>query len=154
MSASPEIRFRDMTPADVPSAAALEKEIFGEEAWSAGDYMETLALPFTTSLAAVEGDRLIGLAVVRNAAGEGYLSNIFVSPNYRRRGIGRLLLNTLFSRVSAGITEGFVLEVREGNTPAIRLYESLGFQVVGMRKALYSHPTENALIMKRKALTV
>ncbi|MCR4908988.1 MAG: ribosomal protein S18-alanine N-acetyltransferase [Lachnospiraceae bacterium] len=144
------IFIRDMISEDIPPAAALERIIFGQEAWSEEDFKETLSLPFATSLAAVVNDRLVGLAVVRNGWGEGYLTNIFVAPENRRQGVARRLLKTLFSRVSSGITEGFVLEVREGNIPAIRLYESLGFSVVGMRKALYSHPTENALIMRRK----
>ena len=39
------------------------------------------------------------------------------------------------------------LEVRESNLPAIRLYEKLGFQVVGRRKNYYREEHEDALLM-------
>ncbi|MBQ5323960.1 MAG: hypothetical protein J6J58_00770, partial [Oscillospiraceae bacterium] len=41
-----------------------------------------------------------------------------------------------------------VLEVRESNNPAIKLYEKLGFEFLGARKNFYSNPKENALIYK------
>ena len=42
------------------------------------------------------------------------------------------------------------LEVRDSNEPAIRLYESLGFRQVGLRKRYYFHPTEDARILKKE----
>ena len=39
------------------------------------------------------------------------------------------------------------LEVRAGNTPARALYESMGFQTVGVRKNYYEKPTEDAILM-------
>lgn len=46
--------------------------------------------------------------------------------------------------------ENFTLEVRESNLPAVRLYESLGFTVEGIRKNFYRDPAENALIMWKR----
>jgi len=45
--------------------------------------------------------------------------------------------------------ERWVLEVRESNSAAKALYESLGFAQVGLRKDFYDDPTENAVIMAR-----
>ena len=41
------------------------------------------------------------------------------------------------------------MEVRESNLPAIRLYESLSFTQIGIRKAYYDNPKENAIIMRK-----
>ncbi len=143
------VAIRAMSVEDVPAAAAWEREIFGTEAWSEEDFFETLRLPYTTCLAAAESGKLLGLAILRNCSGEGYISNVWVSPLCRRRGIGRRLLGALLKAASGDITEGFVLEVRQGNIPAIRLYESFGFRPAGIRNGLYSDPVENGVIMKR-----
>jgi ribosomal-protein-alanine N-acetyltransferase len=45
-----------------------------------------------------------------------------------------------------------ILEVRTGNTPAIRLYEKLGFRVAGTRRDFYERPREDAYVMVREAL--
>ena len=42
------------------------------------------------------------------------------------------------------------LEVRASNSPAIALYESLGFQQVGLRKNYYRKPKEDALILRKE----
>ena len=46
-------------------------------------------------------------------------------------------------------TDFISLEVRESNTAAISLYESLGFEEMGRRKNFYRRPPEDALIMTK-----
>lgn len=78
------------------------------------------------------------------AAGEGDIMRVAVLPEYRRLGIGRALLEECFSSNDPDVV---FLDVRENNIPAIRLYESMGFESVGLRKNYYSNPTEHAVIM-------
>jgi ribosomal-protein-alanine N-acetyltransferase len=83
---------------------------------------------------------------------EGDITNVSVQKEYRRAGIGRLLVDELIRRtLAAGITRIF-LEVRESNAPAIHLYENAGFVRTGLRKNYYTSPVENAIIMMRDAL--
>ena len=79
--------------------------------------------------------------------GEMQISNLAVHPTWRRRGIGGALLGFAlrFGR-RRGAKEVF-LEVRASNTVAQRLYQGLGFKVVGRRKGYYQFPPEDALIM-------
>jgi ribosomal-protein-alanine N-acetyltransferase len=75
--------------------------------------------------------------------------NLGVAPERRRRGLARRLLDTA---IDAGIRAGgrtVLLEVRDGNGPARRLYESMGFAVVGRRRSYYAEPVEDAVIMSR-----
>ena len=60
---------------------------------------------------------------------------MFVSRHYRRRGVGRLLLRSLIERFLAqpGI-DTTRLWVGEGQHPARRLYEAIGFRVVGVER--------------------
>jgi len=77
---------------------------------------------------------------------EGYISNIAVSPEFRRRGVADALIAALAERAKK--TLAFVtLEARESNHPAVCLYTKHGFEVVGKRKNYYDKPKENALLM-------
>jgi ribosomal-protein-alanine N-acetyltransferase len=78
------------------------------------------------------------------APGEREILNLAVAPPQRRRGVaGRLLEQEL------GRGEGsWFLEVRESNTPAIRLYQALGFRFAGRRERYYQNPPEAGIVMR------
>ena len=78
---------------------------------------------------------------------EAHITNVAVHPDYRRRGLGRLIMRTLMEEAARLGIERMTLEVRVSNRPAIRLYESLGFEEGGLRKGYYSNNREDALIM-------
>ncbi len=88
-----------------------------------------------------------GYMSMQVCCGEGDIMRVAVLPSFRRLGIGRALLEECFSSNDPDVV---FLDVREKNIPAIRLYESLGFESVGLRKNYYSNPTENATIMTYK----
>lgn len=46
--------------------------------------------------------------------------------------------------------DAFTLEVRKSNLPAIRLYESFGFESAGVRPRFYEKPVEDALVMWKR----
>ena len=75
----------------------------------------------------------------------GYVTNVAVLPEYRRRGIAQRLIFAEFENEMDFIT----LEVRKSNTPAIRLYEKAGFENVGIRPHFYTSPDEDAVIMTK-----
>jgi [ribosomal protein S18]-alanine N-acetyltransferase len=99
-------------------------------------------------LLAHEGRAVIGFLAARSLHDECEIENIVVSRSMQRCGVASELLKHLFSSLSHGVQKVF-LEVRESNTPAIRLYEKSGFSVVGSRKNYYRDPSEDALIMKK-----
>jgi [ribosomal protein S18]-alanine N-acetyltransferase len=73
--------------------------------------------------------------------------NIAVSPDFRRRGIGRLLLEHGLRWGRERKARMAYLEVRESNTAARRLYESIGFSVCGERANYYGRQKESAILM-------
>lgn len=89
----------------------------------------------------------IGLLCI---AGEGDICNVVVHKDYRRRGIGRALVEGILKDGEANELTAFTLEVRVSNTPAIKLYESFGFVNEGIRPGFYDKPKEDALIMWRR----
>jgi len=96
-------------------------------------------------LAAVRDEARIGSLVWREVApGEIEILDVTTTPEFRRRGIARALLQTLL-REQAGTA---FLEVRESNEAARALYLSIGFREIGRRKDYYSDPVDSAVVMK------
>ena len=80
-------------------------------------------------------------------AGENHIISIGVRRDYRRIGIGKLLLLSLIEMAINNSNSIVTLEVRKSNLVAITLYQKLGFEIVGTRKNYYSDNREDALIM-------
>ena len=80
-----------------------------------------------------------GIHVIYN---EGHILNVAVHPEYRKRGVGRGLLETVFMQTGLPF---YTLEVRVSNEDAIGLYTKLGFVTLGRRPRYYGN--EDALIM-------
>ncbi len=82
--------------------------------------------------------RVVGYAISLIRCGSvGHLVSIAVHPSFRRRGIGRLLLKESIERLKRKGVRGVRLEVRVSNSPAISLYHSYGFRVVGRIRKYY-----------------
>lgn len=96
-----------------------------------------------------EEDEIVGFLVARCLSDEWELENIVVHEIRKRRGIGTGLLRRLLSEAEASGAAGVILEVRESNASARRLYESIGFTSEGRRQAYYNNPAEDAILYRR-----
>ena len=98
-------------------------------------------------LVAEQDGKTAGYVGCQTVLDEGYITNVAVSPDFRRQGIARALITELLAQAKAAGLSFVTLEVRESNAPAIALYAGAGFAPVGTRKNFYSNPTENAVLM-------
>jgi len=90
---------------------------------------------------------LAGYIVGRMGADELHINNVAVRDGFRRRGIGRALLNQILQLgKNSGVPYAF-LELRAGNAGALSLYEECGFRITSRRRNYYSEPVEDALVM-------
>lgn len=137
---------RNMQEQDIADVAALEAQIFSMP-WSASGFADTLHREDVIFLVACEQDELLGYVGVYCTADEGEITNVAVAPAARRRGIARELLTELKHQLADRGVSRIVLEVRTSNEPAIRLYEQMGFAVLGTRRNFYEKPTEDAYVM-------
>lgn len=142
---------RPFSADDIPAAAALEREAFGENAWSERSLADELAREDAALFSALEGEApgaaLIGYAGMRTVLDEGYVGNVAVRTHWRRRGAGRALTEALIRCARSRGLQFLSLEVRVSNAAAIALYEGMGFLTVGIRRGFYSFPREDARIM-------
>src|SRR5487761_1113541 len=135
LDAAPEIGIRPMTEADVAEVFAVERASY-QFPWSEGSFRDCRRVGYVCRGPA-RGSRIVGYGVMSVGAGEAHVLNLCVADNYRCRGLGRRMLGYLLERgAAAGMSEAF-LEVRPSNTPAIRLYQAIGFEQVGMRRGYY-----------------
>jgi len=133
--ASPELVIRTMVETDVLSVVAIERASY-QFPWSEGIFRDCLRVGYVCRVACV-GDEVVGYGVMSVGAGEAHILNLCVNGHFRCRGVGRRMLEYLVERARAsGMGEAF-LEVRPSNTAAIRLYQSMGFEQVGIRRGYY-----------------
>jgi len=143
-----EAQIRSMVEADVPAVVAIERAAYPFP-WSEGIFRDCLRVGYVCRVACT-GNEVIAYGVMSVGAGEAHILNLCVDAHFRCRGVGKQLLGYLVDRAaSAGMGEAF-LEVRPSNTAAIRLYQSLGFQQVGVRRGYYQAVggREDAAVLK------
>lgn len=124
--------------------AEIEKVCF-HAPWSADMLREELGKGFF--LVAEQDGAAVGYVGCQTVLDEGYITNVAVSPDCRRQGIGRALIAELTERAKRAGLAFVTLEARASNAPAITLYEGAGFRRVGVRKNFYTAPAEDAVLM-------
>lgn len=137
-----------LEPKHLKEVAMLENVCFSE-AWSEESILEFYKNG-TKFFVCEENGKVLGYVGLSTVLDEGYITNVAVFPNHRRRGIGKKLLERVFSYAKDNGLSFVSLEVRKSNLPAISLYEKLGFKTEGERKNFYRDPVENALIMTKR----
>lgn len=142
---------REMNLADVPAIANLEKICFSDP-WSENSITSELHNRLSYWLVAEDNGQIAGYIGSQSVLDGADVMNLAVSPSYRRQGIGQALIKELVEHLRQRDIIALLLEVRVSNTPAIALYEKLGFVQAGRRPRYYRNPREDALIL-RKELT-
>lgn len=139
------IRIIPFAEEQIKEIAEIEQKCFSDP-WTEEGLREELTNDCARFLTAVNEEGIVcGYIGCHTILDEGYITNVAVSPAFRRQGIGQLLVETLQQKSSD--LSFLTLEVRVTNSPAIKLYEECGFQQIGTRKNFYSHPTEDAWLM-------
>ena len=134
----------------VPEAAALADRVFGSGAFSAEDFEKCFSGgPYDCIAVSDERGALIGFLLLLSTDVTEILE-ICTAPEARRRGAAEKMLSLLPSVLEKRGTSEVLLEVREGNAPARRLYEKHGFSPYCVRKAYYADPTEDAVLMRKE----
>jgi ribosomal-protein-alanine N-acetyltransferase len=140
-----------MRTEDLEWVAGCEREI-REFAWGAAQFADSLTAGHLCRV--LEGEQaLLGYAVVMQVLDEAHLLNIGIARAEQRKGLGAFFLERLCEQMAQSGAASFFLEVAVGNAPALRLYQSLGFETIGRRKAYYpavGGGREDALVMKRE----
>lgn len=143
-----EIKIDSAEEFHVEEISQLEKICFPEAPWSYQSiYEDIVNNPKATYVVILLEERVIAYGGVWKILDEGHITNIAVSPEFRRLGFGRILVRELMEKGEKLGINLWTLEVRESNEAAIKLYENFGFTNQGIRPNYYEDNDENAIIM-------
>jgi ribosomal-protein-alanine N-acetyltransferase len=141
------------SPSDLDAVLAIEVESFTSP-WTREMYvaeLENVGVSFCY-LARDDAGTILGFCSFWRVLDELHINNLAVAPACRRRGIATQLLTCVLNEGAKLGARRATLEVRRSNEVARHLYERLGFATAGVRRAYYTNPIEDALVLWREHL--
>lgn len=146
---SPDLIIRLMQDTDVSAVAAIEKQAFPFP-WGEAAFHDCLRIGFKCWVLEMQQE-ILGYAIVMVVLDESQLLNIAIAPAHRGKMLGAYLLRWILAQLRVTGTREMFLEVRQSNAVAAHLYETLGFNQIGIRKNYYpaDNGKENAVLYKK-----
>lgn len=137
---------RNMNEKDIAQVCTIENETFSRP-WKEHDFLSAINGEDNIYLVVEEEGQILAYCGLWGVIEEGHINNVAVKKEFHKRGIASKMLKELIERGRKKGLESFTLEVRIGNVNAIRLYEKLGFEKIGIRPSFYDKPREDGLVM-------
>jgi ribosomal-protein-alanine N-acetyltransferase len=133
--------------ADLDAVMEIESRAY-DFPWTQGIFRDCLRVGYCCWCYEIDG-LIQGYGVMSVAAGESHILNISVRPESQRQGIGSKLMKHFLQLARRHDADTVMLEVRPSNKLAIKLYEKLGFNEIGVRRNYYpAHQgREDALLL-------
>ena len=128
---------REMLVEDLDQVMEIEKDLFSVP-WTKEGFLTFVLKDNAMFLVVEDKGEIIGYCGLLMVLDEGDITNVAIKRTRQKEGVGGFLMQSLIT---------IHLEVRAGNSGAIRLYERSGFTRDGIRKGYYSDPVEDALLM-------
>ena len=131
----------------VRAVMVIEQRVYPTP-WTSALFMSELALPASrVYLVAKVGRTVVGYAGIMLAPDEAHITTIAVDPEWHRQHVATRLLLALAREAIMRNYTALTLEVRLSSRSAQALYRRFGLTPEGARKAYYSSPTEDAIVM-------
>ena len=139
---------RRATTDDIEAILRVERAAIEAPHWNEAQYHAILQeRDRRILLVAVTESQVLGFAVASALLDEAELENVAVDKPFRRSGVGKALLESAMAWSLEHGAQLMRLEVRVGNEAAQRLYRRFGFIQGDVRRAYYSGPVEDAVMM-------
>ena len=139
---------RPATEGDLDAIDEIEKHSF-KSPWTRSTFEGELKREWARIDVVLSGSRIIAFCNYWLVTTELHILAIATHPDFRGRGIARLLLDHVIEHARQTGCSLATLEVRRSNKPAIALYEHAGFKTVHVRSRYYQDDGEDALVMLR-----
>jgi ribosomal-protein-alanine N-acetyltransferase len=141
-----QLTFMPMQPSDMRAVMSLEA-ISHSHPWTQGNFLDSLTAghwaycirPEINAKAELPSNlpTLWGYCILYPAVDELHLLNITIDPVLRRNGIGSRVMQAIEGIAIQQKMSRIILEVRPSNIPAVKLYEHMGYAIIGVRRAYY-----------------
>jgi ribosomal-protein-alanine N-acetyltransferase len=137
---------------DMPEVLAIESESF-EFPWSEDDFIRCLRQRNCIGMVAEHDERVAGFMIYELHRNRLHILNFAVAAEFRRRGVGRQMVEKLIGKLSSQRRNRIMLEVRETNLAAQLFFRDLGFRAVSVLRDFYVDTTEDAYLMQYRFRT-
>ena len=156
----PRLHIRWMIRRDMADVQRIEESSF-EFPWSEEDFVKVLRQRNAIGMVAIdEADRgktegrIVGFMAYELLSAELHVLNFAVDKPYRRRGIGRAMVEKLVSKLSYGRRDRIMVEVRETNLDALLFFKAHQFRAIDILRGYYQECRdridEDAILMQFK----
>jgi ribosomal-protein-alanine N-acetyltransferase len=144
------IRVRDFRASDIDAVMGIQQHSVTASAWTREHYLViTKRQNDRRHALVIEEDGAVGGFIIGSKIGDEWeIENVAVKPDARRRGLGSHLVGEFINLAKVIGAKAIFLEVRESNRAAKALYGKWAFTEEGRRKAYYTDPVEDALVLK------
>lgn len=141
-----DLAFSIMSLQDVSEIMKLEQQIY-KHPWTEGIFRDCIRVGYYGWVYKIN-DAIRAYGLISIAANEAHILNLGVDPAYQGKGLGKKMLIRLIETAELCHVKSLFLEVRASNDVAIHLYESSGFNQLGVRKEYYpgDRTKEDALV--------
>lgn len=147
-----ELSFMPMQPADLDAVLTIE-DISHPHPWTKGNFADSLAAGHWAYCIRPQADKMVpgtyldpavlwAYCILFPAVDELHLLNITVSPKLRQLGLGKRIMAAIEGVSAQQNIPRIILEVRPSNLSALSLYQSLGYEQIGLRKGYYPQSPE------------
>ena len=143
-----DLIIRPFEDGDAKAAFEIEQESFSDP-WTCKDFENVGRTALYQGFCGEINGELCGFIIYYSLFEDAEILDIAVSEKYRRRGVGRSLIEKTAVAVKELGAERLLLEVRASNEGARELYRSMGFRETGVRRGYYAKPREDAVIMEK-----
>ncbi|RUO18361.1 GNAT family N-acetyltransferase [Aliidiomarina haloalkalitolerans] len=143
---------------DIPKLAQLEYHDYQEEGYPNTFFWQALAQWPSLFLVCKEASNsdapVFGYALAAPAEQpqQVWIMSLLVAQAGRGKGIGRKLMDELLAALSRHGYHEALLTVAPNNLAAVKLYQSLGFEVTALKKD-YLGPAQDRYLMRKLMLT-
>lgn len=146
------VHIRWMIRRDMMEVLEIERGCF-EFPWSEEDFIRCLRQRNCIGMVAEHAERVAGFMIYELHRNRLHILNFSVSPEFRRRGVGRQMVDKLIGKLSSQRRNRVVLEVRETNLAAQLFFRDLGFRAISVLRDFYDDTTEDAYLMQYRYQT-
>lgn len=140
-----DVKISNMTISDFETILPILSSDF-DDFWSSDTLRNELNNSNSHYIVAKQNENIVGFAGIWKSVDDIHITNIVVKKDFRKNGIGSLLLQKLILLTKSLEYKQLTLEVNSSNIPAIQLYSKFGFKNLGIRKKYYNN-TDDAIIM-------
>ncbi|MCB1983860.1 MAG: ribosomal protein S18-alanine N-acetyltransferase [Burkholderiales bacterium] len=139
---------REMRESDLTRIILIEREIFLFP-WSPANFADSIQSGYLCRVME-DNNAILGYSIMMIGPDEAHILTLGINPRWQNKGLGRKLLNYLFELARENNAKSMLLDVRESNHGAAKLYKQLGFEQIATRKGYYPAMCgrEDALVMR------